>query len=338
MKRLIGYERGVNFGGWYSHEMYDKEHQETFITEKDFARVASWGLDHIRLTVDYNIFEDESGNYKEDGFEHVARAIALCKKYGLNMILDLHKAAGFSYEVTYKETGLFDSPALQERFCALWEQFAKRFGKEPNVAFELLNEVTEPSYIDSWNAIAEAAVKRIRAYAPEIKIFIGSYWNNSVDAVKDLAMPYDENIVYNFHCYDPFMFTHQAAYWVQQMKPEFRIDYPGNIEDYRKSIKEYGLEFMQTYDHVEKFDTDYFMDRFRGAVQVCEERGVALYCGEYGAISHADNASILRWYKDINAAFENYGIARAAWSYHEMDFGIGDPDKDDIIDELIKYL
>ena len=339
MKRLVGFEKGVNFGGWYSHENYDLEHFKTFITEADFERVAKWGLDHVRLTVDYNIFEDADGNVDETGFGYVQSAIDNCKKYGLNMILDLHKAPGFSYEALYATTGLFENEELQQKFYDLWEEFSKRFAKYDDcVAFELLNELTDPGYITTWNKMVAKTIEVIRKYSKNIKILVGSYQNNSIDAVKDLDNSADENVIYNFHCYDPLLFTHQAAFWVPEMTEDYRINYPGDIEQYRADAKRLGLDRITDHMNDTKFDKDYFIGRFKDCVKLCEERGTGLYCGEYGVISLADNEAILRWYKDINAAFEELGIGRAAWSYKEMDFGIGDPDKADIIDELVKYL
>lgn len=49
------------------------------------------------------------------------------------MIIDLHKAAGFSFDPDEGETGFFESEALQGRFYALWERIAKRFGGVDNL-------------------------------------------------------------------------------------------------------------------------------------------------------------------------------------------------------------
>ena len=40
----------------------------------------------------------------------------------------------------------------------------------------------------------------------------------------------------------------------------------------------------------------------------------------------------------LTEIFEKYNIARAVWSYKEMDFGITDSRLDGVRDELIKYL
>ena len=42
MKRFVGYEKGINLGGWLSQSSLEKEHLDTFITEKDIEKVASF--------------------------------------------------------------------------------------------------------------------------------------------------------------------------------------------------------------------------------------------------------------------------------------------------------
>ncbi|MBR6873834.1 MAG: cellulase family glycosylhydrolase [Ruminococcus sp.] len=341
MRKFNGFMRGVNLGGWLSQGTYDKGHLDSFITEKDIKVIADWGLDHVRIPIDYNIFETAEGEPLEYGFEYLEKAYEWTRKYGLNMIIDLHKTFGYSFEKTYGEAGFFESEQLQERFYKLWERIAERFGgRHENVAFELLNEVNDPSLSDTWNGIIRQAIARVRALAPDTYILVGGYWNNSVDALHDLENPADDKIVYNFHCYDPFMFTHQAAYWVDNMPADYRIAYPGDINEYRRTVKEYGFTHIQDYLDVPDtgFTAEYFIGRFVNAAKLCEERGCPLYCGEYGVIEHASPEDTLNWYKDINTAFEKFGIGRSAWSYKQVDFGLSDGRLDSVLEELIKYL
>ena len=44
MRNLDGFKKGVNLGGWLSQGPLDKEHLDTFITEKDIARIAIHAL------------------------------------------------------------------------------------------------------------------------------------------------------------------------------------------------------------------------------------------------------------------------------------------------------
>ena len=73
MKKWAGYERGMNLGGWFSQCDHTRERYETFITRADIERIAGWGLDHVRVPVDYNLVEEEDGTYKEEGFGYIQR-------------------------------------------------------------------------------------------------------------------------------------------------------------------------------------------------------------------------------------------------------------------------
>ncbi len=314
-----GFFKGIDLGGWMSQCDYSKDRLDNFVKEKDFEVIASWGLDHVRLPIDYNILENEDGSeYSEEGFGRVAAAVELAKKYGLKIILDLHKTAGFSFDsYSENEHGFFESEKYQQRFIRLWEEFAKRFGSMSDfVAFELLNEVTDKEFIDVWNRVVYECCERIRAYAPDTIILVGSYWNNSPEAVADLGKPYDNKIVYNFHCYDPLKFTHQGAYWAQHVI---------NIDD-RFKFEECDIT------------PEYFEDRFLQAINKAESEGISVYCGEYGVINIVPPEETVKWFKVINAVFDKFEIGRAAWNYKEMDFGISDSRMDGVRDELLKYL
>ena len=338
MKQFTGYQHGINLGGWLSQCVHTKAHYDSFITEADIARIASWGLDHVRLPIDYDLLETADGTRIDAGYDRLRTVIGWCGAHHLNLVLDLHKTAGYSFDDGEQEDGFFTSDALQERFYRLWESLITEFAPfQDRIAFELLNEVTDQAYSDKWNAIAAACIARIRAIAPTATILLGGYWNNSINALPDLLLPPDEHIVYNFHCYDPLLFTHQGAHWVKGMPADLRIGFPSTAEAYRTALD--GLDtdmFMcgaETAPDITLFDK-----AFRRAAEIAEARGVALYCGEYGVIDSADHESTVAWYQTIRTVFEQYGIGRAAWSYRRMDFGFVDPERADIADALIAAL
>ncbi|MCR5632759.1 MAG: glycoside hydrolase family 5 protein [Eubacterium sp.] len=342
MKKLEGYMHGVNLGGWLSQCDHTKERYDNFIKEEDIEVIKNWGLDHIRVPIDYDLVEDNEGNYKEDGFAYLDKVLDWAEKYNLNMILDLHKTFGFSFDDGEAETGFFENASYQERFYKLWEEFAKRYGKySDRLCFEILNEVTDKEYCDIWNEISTKCIKRIRAIAPDIKILLGGYYNNSIEALKDLALPVDENIVYNFHCYEPLVFTHQGGYWVAGMDTNFRMPFDvtyGKYNEYtEQNLARYAADFSD-FDQDKVMGVDYFENLVSEAVRVAEERNVALYCGEYGVINLATAEDTMKWYKMICSVFEKHGIGRAAWSYKEMDFGLVDDHMKSVIDELVKIL
>ena len=107
MKKLAGYEHGVNLGGWLSQCDHTQDRYDNFIKEADIEKIKSWGLDHVRVPVDYNLVEDKDGNYLPGGFERLHKTIEWCGKYGLNMVLDLHKTFGYSFDEGEGERGFF---------------------------------------------------------------------------------------------------------------------------------------------------------------------------------------------------------------------------------------
>ena len=58
----LGFRKGINLGGWMSQCDYSPEHLDTFITEPDFAQIAEWGFDHVRLPVDFNSFRSRTAH------------------------------------------------------------------------------------------------------------------------------------------------------------------------------------------------------------------------------------------------------------------------------------
>lgn len=290
---------------------YSTERLDCFITEKDFEIIASWGIDHVRLPVDYDVAE-----LMDDGIARIRRAVDAAKRSGLNVMLDLHKAPGYSFDAGENESGFFDNREYQERFFRLWERLAEEFGRDHEyVAFDLLNEITDISYLPEWKRIAAECIGRIRRFAPDSVIVIGSYNYNDVRAVRDLDAPQDDLVAYSFHCYEPHDFTHQGAYWDPNLDREKRI-----------AFKDSGT------------DADMFEGLFESALEKAAEYGADLYCGEYGVIDVASPEDALEWYKVINSVFERHGISRTAWSYKEMDFGLADARMDKVRDELLKYL
>ena len=68
-------------------------------------------------------------------------------------------------------------------------------------------------------------------------MIFGGVFYNAVTAVPFLVDTPDRKVAYTFHCYEPFIFTHQGAYWVDGMPLDFRIGYPKTVEEYREATK-----------------------------------------------------------------------------------------------------
>lgn len=345
MKRFEGFQKGINLGGWISQfAEYDPEHFRTFITEEDIEEIAGLGFDHVRVPVDYNVLEDEEGNPKEDGYHYLEQCRKWCERRGLNMLIDLHECYGYSFDPLKSDMdrrAFFYDKTLQDRFLNLWREIATRFRDHSDqLAFEPLNEVALPDVAERWNEVAAQYIELMRSIIPDCRLVIGGVCYNSVLTVPMLDFPVSDGIVYNFHCYEPLIFTHQGAYWMEAMPRDFRIGYPRTLEEYREAgkILDPNMGGAVFVEGVSEIGVPFFEDIFAPALEKAEKDGVPLYCGEYGVIDLAEGEDKIRWLRDIHTALNAHGIGRALWNYKEKDFGLKDARFDEIREQFIEIL
>lgn len=326
--------RGVNLGGWLSqYPVYDHDHFRTFITRRDLQQIAAWGLDHVRLPVDYPVIESDEavGAAREDGYEYIDRCIEWCADAGLAVIIDLHEAPGFTFRNDLEEgdaaaNTLFTHPAVQDRFVALWETIVRRYADAAvPIVFELLNEVTLPDN-RLWNPLVSRTVAAIRAIAPQAVIMIGGTHNNAVSGLDGLVEIDDPNVVYTFHTYEPLYFTHQNAPWDAGPREWGGApSYPGYLEglgEWLAANPQHNKAGLEQVDR--RMDRELLADVVAPAVAFSARTGHEVYCGEFGVADWVDPASRRAWLTDILGLLRDNGIGFALWTYKAMDFGLVD--------------
>ncbi len=316
MKQLNGYMAGANLGHWISqYGQQGEAHFDSYITEPDIARMASWGMDHVRLPVDYFFFErdDNPGVYREERLSYIDNCLCWCKKNGMNLILDLHHAPGFAFAMQDADKTLMTQAETQERYLAIWAFFAQRYQNEgDNLVFELLNELVWKDSIP-WNGLWKRAVDVIQRVNTERRVIVGSNYYNSVTELCNLAVTENPNVIYTFHMYEPFLFTHQTAPWVERTAAYcVPVEYPVDIPKHSAFFTEGIPPLLQKHSLAGK---DFIAEFIQPAKDWLEQHDGILYCGEYGVFHAADLASTVRFHEDVAALFLPLGIGRAVWSY-----------------------
>jgi hypothetical protein len=329
---------GINFGGWISqYRSLDHEHFTTFITEKDFETAASWGMDHVRIPVDYPVLEEDSkpGVFLEQGFSYLDNSIRWAAKHGLNVVIDLHRAPGFSFGTPDNNT-LFTDPVMQDRFTGLWRAIAKRYRGEGGVLYELLNEIVEPDS-SRWNPLAARAVAAIREADAEHAVIVGGIQYNNVRALALMPIFDDPKIVYNFHMYEPHAVTHQRAPWHKETLGFTKdIPYPGDAGVYLEFLQYFKRESPEMYRGFDRIDKQFLYHLLRPAFDFIARHNKPLYCGEYGVIEYAGLQTRENYSADLSDILLEYGIGRAAWTYKGMSFPHITGDGSPVSEKLIK--
>ena len=326
---MNNFKTGINFGCWISqYRKLDYDLFRKMTTRDDVLRIRDWGFDHIRLPFDYPLLLDDGDLYtfKPEGIAFLDDMLTWCQDAGASLLLDLHWAPGYRFQDIGHNT-MFESDELKKVFTALWVQLAERYkGAGDMLAFDLLNEVAEEHYFDAWVQLAQGTINAIRAISPNRDIIYGGVFHNSVHTLELLPVMDDDHVTYNFHYYEPILFTHQFAPWNKiNMDYLHQQEYPADFKD----LKQFAADHPQYERSLIRYmgmrcdratvqrDLD-----LAGAFQ--KKTGRMTYCGEYGVYEKATLDSKLNWMRDVTEFFNQYHIGRALWNYLASGFGIYD--------------
>ena len=331
---------GVNFGGYLSQADIDEKHLGTFITEKDFKAVKSWGFNAVRLPVDYMLFESDFKpfNYDLKRLKYLDRCVDWAEKHGLYIIIDLHKAPGHSFAHKEKDSNDIWNRASKsrKRFIKIWEFLSKRYSmRGDRVIYELLNEPVAAK--DSqWNAVAADGLKAVRKNDKKHWVIVESNRWANVHTFKNLKLFNDGKIIYSFHFYEPIVVTHQMAEWTGFFRNNIYrhyVDYPGRPKG-MKGIAQKVLKTDRSFAIFFKNQDRYWkrpdLKKMIGLiVKFRDKHNVPVLCGEFGCVAHAAPKTRLNWTRDIISLFKENNIGYTYWNYKNMDFGL--------VDYTVKY-
>lgn len=183
--------------------------RDTFVAEADFARIAAWGFDHVRLPINSRGVIDDDGALREEGFALIERAVNWSEQHGLRILLDLHGAPGGQTGTNIDDSPrgipeLFDSPHNRELTVRLWQEIARRYrDREAVLGYDLLNEPLpnewQYRYHDELVELYQELTAAVRAIDDRhLLMYEGSHWATNPAPV---SVRYDDNQAVQFHRY-----------------------------------------------------------------------------------------------------------------------------------------
>jgi endoglucanase len=309
------FQRGFNLGGWLQADSA-KQIRNSY-TKTVLENMISLGADHVRVPINLYGMGGRGPDYTIDPILllYVDRAVDWAEELGLYIILDNHSLA----------PALASDPERTQRLTAVWRQMAEHFkDRSALVLYEILNE---PAGIDDavWGEMQRQAIAAIRAVDPVHTVIVSPGSMGSYDHLALLPRYADPNLIYTFHFYDPFLFTHQGSNWTDPSMENVRgVPYPYDVTRMPSMPANFAGTWLQDqwnwYPSAgSKTSLQY---RMSIAVQFRNDRQVPIYCGEFGALqggsSHADR---VQWYTDMGDILAANGIAWALWGY-QGGFGI----------------
>ena len=185
--------------------------------EEMFADIAKGGFKSVRVPINFGAWASLKPPYRWVEPDHLKIAdqfVEWALSNGLHVIVDLHHV---------ELDGSVPGADATERVVWIWEEVARRYRHHDpeRVFFELRNEPHDIKAED-WRRQAEALISTVRSVAPRHTLVVGFHDWNSRQAMIDSKPFADGNIIYTFHYYEPFIFTHQGATWSAKGLPELK--------------------------------------------------------------------------------------------------------------------
>jgi len=321
--------RGINLPYWFWLNQGELQPLQKRYSAGDLSLIKSLGFTFVRLPVDMaNIYAPD----REDKLEPAALS---CLLSGIKIILKSGLAVNFDLHSISQEAGgsNYSGPLGQdEKFTAefidFWQHLAEKL-----VIFDpdrlLIEPMNEPVFLSEeykWPPIQNQLLKAIREKMPDHTLLAtGALWSN-LPGLLSLQPVDDPNVWYNFHFYDPHLFTHQGASWGAPYEKNLRqVPYPSSPPAVLKAISLVEDEDLKKYLRAygeERWNGQKIEAEILKAVAWAEQYGVRLFCNEFGAYRDYCLPPFRQaWVRDVRLALDRYRIGWAMWEF-DGSFGL----------------
>jgi len=333
-------KRGINASEWFA-QVYDKrgytpEHFQAWTTAEDIALIKSMGFDHVRLRVNPQpmFTAREPNKIPAEYLGNLDAAVKMILDHGLAVVIDLHPESDFKVR-------LANDDEFVEQFADFWRALAEHYSTwdADRVFLEILNE---PALTDRyrWLGVQMKLAAAIRQGAPAHTIIAaGARWSNDDELVFQEPL-HDPNIIYNFHFYEPYIFTHQGATWGAYYWHWLRgVRYPSTAESAERAaaLAPSEVDRLQVIRYGrEHWDTARIESEMKQAAEWARRRGVPLVCNEFGVYrEYSDPHDRAAWLHDVRTALERNGIGWAMWDFSGSFGVVTKKDGRAVVDECV---
>lgn len=319
-RRATRLRHGINLSEWfaqvYDQKGYTKEHFEVWNTAQDIALIKAMGFDHVRLSVNPQPMfrRGQADQIPADYLGYLDAAVKMILDHGLAVIIDVHPESDFKQKLATDD-------GFVEQFEDYWRALARHYSAlNPElVFFEVLNE---PEFHDRfrWEGVQTKVAVAIREGAPQHTIIVaGAYWSSENELLFFDPLR-DSNIIYNFHFYDPHIFTHQGATWstnyVHYLKELPYPSTPENVQAAAALIPDPVNRLQAIHYGLDRWNASRMEGEIGQVAAWATRWNVPVTCNEFGVYRKTSNPQDrAAWISDVRTTLEKYGIGWTMWDY-----------------------
>jgi endoglucanase len=276
--------------------------------ETDFATIAGWGFNYVRLPLSYRWWAPGADPFAIDeaGLAPLDEAVDWAGRHGLRLALALHHAPGFVINPPPRPDSfnLWRDASARACFCHHWVALARRYaGVGDRLEFNLVNEPAGCSAAE-YGGVVRAAVDAIRAVSPARGIVVDGLDAGNTPCPELAPL----GLTQSCRGYWPAEVTHHLAWWAGE--PSLPPAWPMTLADGTRA------------------DRDALRERFRPWRDLAAA-GVGVFCGELGAWHRTPHAVFLRWLEDLLAVLREFDCGWALWNFRGS-FGVLDSTRGDV--------
>jgi len=323
----------------------------------------------VRLPVDPAPFMVFKGEQLNAVYQMLFDAIERIRSAGMKVIVDLHPNSRHPVWGQNAVIAGLEAPTFTA-FSNAVEDVARHLSRFPasDVALELINEPRlkcKGADQTLWQQMLKALIERARAGNSEITLIVTGACISTPDGLLalDPTMLGDRSLIYTFHYYEPFTFTHQGAQFIPW--PDKYLDgvpWPAKgrpieqpLADLARNVQTMNLDeparqtaLAGASNNLEKFyasnaGPDLIEKRFAAVAAWATQHQIPpnrIFIGEFGVLRHQGNApgarcaDRARWLADVRSAADRYGFS---WSYFNYDgpFAVLIDDKNRQLDPVV---
>jgi len=302
-------KKGICIAHWF-----DKAEEARLIpfsnyTKQDFKDINQVGFDTVRLPIALNAYADDLPSL----FFLLDQVIDWCKELDMTLVLDNHTFnPNKDLEMTVVDELLHVWPKVAEYYKDGYDKLIYEIINEPTWKVEKL-----------WGDNQDRVIKAIREKDTKHTILVTPEHGGGVDYLEWLPEYDDNNLLYSFHFYKPFLFTHQGAGHINPSMDDVKnIPYP-----YDNSMPSMPDIYKDTWikgvydDYPNRGNDPYVQGKLDKVLKFKSERNATMFCGEFGVYkATAKSSHRANWHKSVTEFFESQGIA---WTVWEWDSGYG---------------
>ena len=303
------FSKGVNLTNWFQTGSA-RQIQFTKYTRQDLVRIKNLGCDVIRLPINLHFMTNGSPDYVIDPlfFDFLDQVVDWAEELQIHLLLDNHSF----------DPNVDTQPSIETVLLKVWPQMAAHYKNRSNyVYYEILNEPHGITTV-AWCQIQQKVIAAIRAIDTKHTIVVGASGYNSYNELSNMPLYDDTNLIYTFHFYDPFMFTHQGATWTSYMQDLAGVPFPYDVA--RMPATPASAKGTWVESSLNNYKNDGTAAKVKQLLDVAVNfkttRNVRLFCGEFGVyIPNSSHADRVFWYDVVRKYLEEKGISWTTWDY-----------------------